>query len=289
VSPTPALVCLLIMLWWAPVAAQGVTGAAIAGRVFGPDSAPVAEAVVLVANGSNGERWRTTTNARGGYFVEHLSVGGPYRIEVQAIGFEPARRDSAFLALGQRLNADFALISAVVRLQEITVSGAADPRFSAARTGPAQVISDSTIVRLPVRGRDYTELALLSPQVTKSPNGGLSFAGQHDRYNSIQVDGTNNNDLFRSTASGNGTPGWAVGLNSFTPEAVEELQVLSAPFDVRYGNFAGGLINAVTKSGTNLVEGSILGYFENADLTGTDATGGRASEFSHNGTGWRSS
>ena len=128
--------------------------------------------------------------------------------------------------------------------------------------------------------RDYTELAVLSPQVTKSPNGGLSFAGQHDRYNSIQIDGTNNNDPFGRSFSGNGTPGWAVGLTAFTPEAVKELQVVSAPFDVRYGGFAGGLINAVTRSGTNRVEGSILGYFENADLTGTDSTGNRASEFS---------
>ena len=72
-----------------------------------------------------------------------------------------------------------------------------------------------------------------------------------------------------------------MGLNAFTPEAVKELQVLSAPFDVRYGNFAGGLINAVTKSGTNRVEGSILGDFESAELTGTDATGSRASEFNH--------
>ena len=97
--------------------------------------------------------------------------------------------------------------------------------------------------------RDYTELAVLSPQVTKSPNGGLSFAGQHDRFNSIQIDGTNNNDPFGRSISGNGTPGWAVGLTAFTPEAVKELQVVSAPFDVRYGNFAGGLINAVTQLG----------------------------------------
>ena len=128
--------------------------------------------------------------------------------------------------------------------------------------------------------RDYTELARLSPQVTKSPNGGLSFAGQHDRFNSIQIDGTNNNDLFGSCQSGNGTPGWAVGLTAFTPEAVKELQIVTAPFDVRYGNFAGGLINAVTRSGSNRVEGSILGYLESSGLVGTDSTGSRGDEFS---------
>jgi hypothetical protein len=240
---------------------------------------PVEQAIVHVVNASNGERWQTTTSARGRYFVEYLSVGGPYRIEIRAIGYEPAQRDSIFLALGQRLTADFVLRSAVVRLQEITVTGTADPRLSAARTGPAQIISDTTIARLPVAGRDYTELALLSPQVTKSPNGGLSFAGQHDRFNSIQIDGTNNNDPFGRLQSGNGTPGWAVGLTAFTPEAVKELQVVSAPFDVRYGSFAGGLINAVTQSGSNRVEGSILGYLESSDLVGADATGSRGSEF----------
>ncbi len=98
-------------------------------------------------------------------------------------------------------------------------------------------------------------------------------------FNSIQIDGTNNNDLFGSAFSGNGTPGWAVGLTAFTPEAVKELQVVTAPFDVRYGNFAGGLINAVTRSGSNRVEGSILGYFEGDGLSGTDSTGGRGEDF----------
>ena len=263
----------------APLAAQGVTGAAIDGRVLSVDSTPVEQATVHVVNASNGERWRTTTTARGRYFIEYLSVGGPYRIEVRAVGYVPAQRESIVLALGQRLTADFELRPAVVQLQEITVTGTTDPRFSAARTGPAQIISGSTISRLPVDGRDYTELARLSPQVTVSPNGGLSFSGQHDRFNSIQIDGTNNNDLFGSSASGIGTPGWAVGLRAFTPEAVKELQIITAPFDVRYGNFAGGLINAVTRSGSNRVEGSLLGYLEGTDLSGTDSTGSRGADF----------
>ena len=261
------------------LAAQGVTGAAIEGRVVGVKSAPVDQAVIHVTNISNGERWRTTTSTRGRYFIEYLSVGGPYRIEVRAVGYEPAQRNSILLALGQRLAADFVLTPAVVQLQEITVTDITEPRFSADRTGPAQIISGNTISRLPVKGRDYTELARLSPQVTVSPNGGLSFSGQHDRFNSIQIDGTNNNDLFGSAASGNGTPGWAVGLTAFTPEAVKELQIVTAPFDVRYGNFAGGLINAVTRSGSNQVEGSILGYFEGDGLSGSDSTGSRGEDF----------
>ena len=261
------------------LAAQGVTGAAIEGRVVSVNSAPVDQAVIQVINASNGERWQTRTSARGRYFIEYLSVGGPYRIEVRAIGYEPAQRESILLALGERLPADFVLTPVVLQLQEITVAGTTDPRFSTARTGPSQIISGTTISRLPVKGRDYTELARLSPQVTVSPNGGLSFSGQHDRFNSIQIDGTNNNDLLGSAASGNGTQGWAVGLTAFTPEAVKELQIVTAPFDVRYGNFAGGLINAVTRSGSNQVEGSILGYMESDGLSGNDSTGGRGEDF----------
>jgi hypothetical protein len=263
----------------APLAAQGVTGAAIEGRVVSVDSTPLEQAVVQVTNTSNGERWQTTTSARGRYFLEYLSVGGPYRIEVRAVGYTPARRDSIQLGLGQRLTAHFTLTPAVVQLEEISVTGAADPRLSADRTGPAQIISDSTIARLPIPGRNFTELAVLAPQVTKSPNGGLSFAGQHDRLNSIQVDGINNNDPFGRAHSGNNSVGWETGLRALPPEAIEEIQVLSAPFDVRYGSFAGGLINAVTKSGTNQVEGSIQGYLESTDLDGADASGSRGDEY----------
>ena len=276
----------LLALWTAaPLAAQGTTEAAVGGRVLGPDSTPVEQATVRVVNASNGEQWQTTTNARGRYSFQYLSIGGPYRIEVRALGFEPTQRDSILLALGQRLTADFTLIPAVLQLEPITVRPPAGADLGAARTGPAQTISAATIERLPIEGRDYTELARLSPQVTKSLNGGLSFAGQHDRFNSIQIDGTNNNDPFGKSGSGNGTPGWAVGLNAFTPEAVQELQIVSAPFDVRYGGFAGGLINAVTRSGSNQVEGSILGYLESSDLVGTDETGSRGADFNHREVG----
>ncbi|HEX3235472.1 MAG TPA: hypothetical protein VHR41_14835, partial [Gemmatimonadales bacterium] len=104
---------------------------------------------------------------------------------------------------------------------------------------------------------------------------------QHDRFNSIQIDGAGNIDPFGCACSGHGTPGWAVGLAAFTPEAVKELQIVTAPFDVRYGNFAGGLINAVTQSGTNTTTGSILGFLEGDGLSGTDTAGSRGAGFNH--------
>ena len=116
-----------------------------------------------------------------------------------------------------------------------------------------------------IRGNIHVdEVALASPKVVLIEN----------------ADGTSNLDPFGRSTSGNGTPGFAVGLTAFTPEAVKEVQIVTAPFDVRYGNFAGGLINAVTKSGSNRVEGSILGNLDSSDLSGVDASGSRAAQFS---------
>jgi hypothetical protein len=261
--------------------AQGVTGAAVEGQVLARDSTPIAKAIVEVTNGATGQRWRTATDPRGGYFIEYLAVGGPYRVAVAAIGYRPAKRDSLFVALGQRLAVHFTLAAAEVELEEIVVTAADSGLSAGARTGPSRIVSAGTIARLPIAGRDYTSLAVLAPQVTVSPNGGLSFAGQHDRLNNVQIDGTSNTDPFGRARTGNGPPGNAVGLTAFTPEAVQELQIVMAPFDIRYGGFAGGLINAVTRSGANRVEASIRGLYQSSGLTGLDSTGNRASDFTN--------
>jgi hypothetical protein len=262
--------------------AQGVTGAAIQGAVTA-DSTAVPEATVLVTNIATGERWRTASGATGGFFVEHLSIGGPYRVEVHAIGFAPASQDGIFLSLGERHTTGFDLHHAAVELAELTVEAAVDPLINSGRTGPAQIVSDSTILRLPSQ-RDYTDLARLAPQVNFG-SFALSFAGQPDRLNGLQVDGTSNNDLFNTSETGNGTIAGFPDLTIPTLESIEEVQIVTAPFDVRYGGFAGGLVNAVTKSGSNTVSGSAYGYFENQSLTGRDASGQRAADFTQGEAG----
>jgi hypothetical protein len=158
-----------------------------------------------------------------------------------------------------------------------------DHLINAARTGPSQTVTDSTIARLPAH-RDFTELARLAPQVNLGVFA-LSFAGQPDRLNGLQVDGTTNNDLFNTNETGNGTIGGFGDLTALNLEAIEDLQVITAPFDVRYGNFAGGLVNAVTKSGSNRLKGTVYGYAENQSLTGRDAAGHRAADFTRNELG----
>ena len=263
------------------LAAQGVTTAALFGTVTGSDSAGLEDAVVTVTNTATGERWQTATRARGRYVFEYLSVGGPYVVEARAIGFAPARVPEILLSLGERRRSDFTLLPAVVKLQEIAVVAVTDPLVNPGRTGPAQTIGDSLISRMPVRSRDFAQLVYLSPQAVLTPSGGVSIAGQSDRLNGFQIDGATNLDLIGFAGGGGfGTPAASSGVRTLSVEALRELQVLTAPFDVRYGTFAGGLVNAVTRSGSNRWQGSFSGYFEDKALTGKDSTGLRAADFS---------
>jgi hypothetical protein len=272
-----ALACAtaMFLLGAGSLAAQGVAGAALRGTVTGLDSTPLSQAQVEVTNLSNGARWLAVTRAEGRFFIENLTIGGPYRLVAEAIGFLPDTTAGVVLGLGQRMVLTFRLRPVAARLAPIVVEAGQDPRINAGRTGPADAISGDLLNRLPARQRDFTILALISPQVTLAPTGGLSFGGQLDRLNGLQIDGATNNDLFGGQNFGpnSGSVGSFGNARSLPLEAVRELQVLSAPYDVRFGNFAGGLINAVTRSGSNQFEGSAFGYFQNRGLSGADLDG----------------
>ena len=263
-----------------PLSGQGVSGAALEGHVTATGGQALESAIVELTDPSTGARWRTTTRTGGRWFLENLPVGGPYRATARAVGYSPAVTETIVLGLGQRLTLDFTLESVVVQLPAMTVSARPPPLRDASRSGPAQTIPDSLITRLPVAQRDFTLVALLSPQVVPSPKGGLSFAGQPDRLNSLQIDGATNNDLRGGSAlPGSGTPGRDLGARTLSPEAIQELQVQSAPFDVRFGNFSGGLVNAVTRSGTNSFHGTLVGFYSGGSLVGKDAADGSGQEY----------
>jgi hypothetical protein len=251
--------------------AQGIPGAAVEGRVRDTGGVAIADAEVTILNRSNGERWRASTSSAGRFVLEHLSIGGPYQVDIRAIGFEPARLDGVLLSLGQRQRLDVKLKPGVTTLAPIEVRAADDPLINPGRTGPAQVIAESTLARLPLPGRNVLEAARVSPLFT----GPGSVAGQNDRLNSVQVDGTSGGDLM----GGVRTPGQALALRTLSVEAVKEVQVLAAPFDVRYGTFAAGLLEVATKSGSNRLEGSVSGYYTGRSLQGQDDTGSRGEQF----------
>src|SRR6266571_3570424 len=250
-----------------PALAQGVSSAAVAGRLTDEAGAAVASALVSLVNGSTGQRYARRSGDDGRYNFENVAVGGPYTLEVRALSFEPLKSEAFQLALGQRLDRSFALKGAAVEVAAVTVTAEADPLLSRGRTGAQTLISDSSLRRLPTLNRSFDNFLNATPQVV-----GRSFTGQNDRFNNIQVDGTVNNDLFNLGAS-NGTPGGGVNARPLSLEAIKEYQVLIAPFDVRQGGFVGGLVNAVTKSGTNQFHGSAFGYGQNQDFVGSDTAG----------------
>jgi hypothetical protein len=235
---------------------------------------------VTVTHFPSGARWQTITRSDGRYSLEHLAVGGPYGLIVRAIGFEPARSEALFMSLGQRQVVDLTVIPLAVRLEAVVVRSKDIRRGGTGADGPALAISESTITRLPIRGRDVFQLALLSPRAVRTRGGGLSLAGQPDRLVGLQIDGATNNDLLGNSTIGLvGTPGQGLGARTLSPEAVQELQIITAPFDVRFGNFAAGLVNAVTRSGSNRFEGSMGAWYSGGSLVGRDAAGERGAEF----------
>jgi hypothetical protein len=233
--------------------AQGVTTAAVSGRVMDDSGAAIVGASISVVNMATGAASRAMSTRDGRYLVQGLEVGGPYSVTARHPGFVPQMRDGQMLTLSQNLTLDFRLQRQTFILSTVTVTSEADPIMSSDRTGAATIISDSALRRLPSLNRTFTDFVILSPEVSDA-GPGLSGGGVNNRLNNIQIDGASENDLFG--LGDTGQPGGQARGKSIGLGAVREYQVLLAPFDVRQGNFGGVLVNAVTRSGTNEMHGS---------------------------------
>lgn len=259
-----------------PLCAQGITSAALQGRVLQADSAPIAGAVVTAILPASGAHWQVVTDASGRYFVENMGVGGPYVLEARAVGFRSAGQTGVFLGLGQRYHADFTLESMAIELPTLTISANVDALLNAGRTGPAHIVSATELERLPNLTRDLSVAAALGPLAALRPFGGVAVGGQNQGYNNLQVDGGVNTDLYLGRTPGGAIPSGAIPEvlpHAISLETVSEFQVLAAPFDVRLGSFAGGLLTTVTKSGTNFVHGSVFAFLQDGSLTASNWDG----------------
>jgi hypothetical protein len=261
-----------------PLSAQGITSAALEGNVVQVDGTPIDAAVVTATLAASGARWQVVTDAAGRYFVENVRVGGPYVVDARAVGFKAASRNGVRLGLGQRYHADFVLERMAVELPTMTISASVDAWLNSGRTGPAHIVSETELGRLPNLARDLSVAAALGPLAAIRPFGGIAISGQNQSFNSLQIDGGVSTDLYFGRTPGGAFPSGAfpeVLPHTISLEAVSELQVLAAPFDVRLGSFAAGLLNAVTKSGTNTLHGSAFGFFQDGSLVATNAAGSR--------------
>ena len=274
IKPAATLAIALVIGLFTPAAAwaQGVTSAAVNGRVTGQDLAPLGAAVVTAVHGPSGTSYSTLTREDGRFNIPGMRVGGPYSITVSLIGFGDESAEALVLALGENRRVDFVLGVEAVAVGEITVTAERGAILSGGRTGPQQTVTTREIESLPTIARSIQDFARLTPQalgtnIGSSENiGGISIGGKNNRFNNISVDGAILNDVFGLPASG--TPGGQANSQPISLDAVQEFQVAIAPFDVRQGGFTGGSINVVTRSGTNDFDAS--GYFfgRNQGFTG---------------------
>lgn len=283
--PVLALVLALVFALVQPVPAyaQGITTATLYGRILDDTGAPLPDATVAVLHEPTGVASGVFSRADGRYNVAGLRTGGPYEIRISYIGYRTAVRQDILLTMGQSLRADFRLNRDVIEAGEITVTAHRDEVLSASNTGTETHVSAIEIARLPSIARSIQDYTRLAPEAA-SKAGGQSIAGKNNRLNNFQVDGAVLNDAFG--LSNEGLPTGQVGAQPISLDAIEEFQVQVAPFDVRSGGFAGGLINAVTRSGTNRLQGSLYWFGRNESLVG-DLDGDEFGDFTDYQLGFR--
>lgn len=259
--------------------AQGVTGANINGTVVDSEGEPLPGATVVATHVPSGTEYGTSARADGRFNLRNVRVGGPYTIRASFVGFRAAEETGINLELSQDYRINFELVDEALELGEIAVIAQRDAVISGDRTGARSRVSREQLDALPSINRSIQDYTRLSPQVS-----GNNIAGRSGRRNAIQIDGVTFDDRFGLGSDAIPTIGNPISL-----DAIQEFQVEIAPFDVRQGNFTGGAINAVTRSGTNAFEGSAYYYGRNQGLISSQLAGQESAieDFDEYQTGFR--
>ena len=240
-----------------------VTTSALGGRVVDVNGDPFVGAAVIATHNPSGTVYPVITNEAGRYTMNGMRAGGPYTVEISCLGYQTVTFTDLNLqlaetfALNAELNEDSELLS------EAMVIGAAASMFSAQKMGSATNISSNEIAAIPTVSRSISDVTRLSPY----GGNGMSFAGADGRTANFTVDGANFNNNFGLSDN---LPG---GGNPISIDAIEEMQVVISPYDVRQTNFIGGGVNAITKSGTNTLKGSAYVYHRNENMRGNMVAG----------------
>lgn len=268
----------ILSLFFAVAANAQITTATISGKVVDQKGVAMPGVTVSVVNNSTGTRYGSQTNADGRYNIPNINPGGPYTITATFVGSNKDERSDVTLSLGNS-TFNFQLTDATTNLKEVKVTANA----GGTKTGAGTRISQSQIRNMPTINRSLQDLTRTTPQSNNN-----SFQGTNYRYNNVTLDGAINNDAigFSPSLGGQSNASGQVGSSTRTSpislDAIQDIQVLVAPYDIKIGNVLGGSINAVTRSGTNDVSGAIYGYGRGAFLVGPNnasvAAGGDGSK-----------
>ena len=267
-----------------PAAAQTVTTGNIAGTISDAQGGVLPGATVTAVHTDTGTSYEAVTGADGRYNILNVRVG-IYTITAAMSGFKEQKQEKIQVQLGAEQTADFKLQLATV--SETVDVVASSPVIDLARAGTADNINNAVKESLPTISRSLTDIVRISPMFNTFGGGSgadqgavVSVAGNSYRYNTLQIDGAVNNDLF-GLASSAGVPGGTAETQPVSLDAIQEIQLVVSPYDVRQGGFSGGGINAVTKSGTNTLHGTGFYYGRNQDWVGKGVTNTKISTFKH--------
>jgi hypothetical protein len=262
-----ASVAVLMMTAATAVHAQETTGA-IRGTILNDNGAPVANATVTVTHVPSGTRSVAVTGANGQYNARGLRVGGPYIVSADSAGLS-GTRDVASIGIGDASVADVYISDGSTQLDELVVVGTAGGIVQTA-IGPNAVFTAEDLARAPSINRDIRDVIAIDPRVyvDEAFVDAVQCGGANPRFNSLTVDGVRLNDNFGLNSSG-----YPTERMPFSYDAVQQVAVELAPFDVEYGNFTACNINAVTKSGGNTLSGGFFYDYSDHELTGASLEG----------------
>ncbi len=255
--------------------AQSTTTGALSGEVMAQEGNTLLPgATVTAIHEPTGTRYSAITRDDGHFLIPNVRVGGPYKVTAGASGFRDQTTSNVFVQLGEDANLTFQLQLATIE-EVVTVVGESSALINPSKTGATSQVYQEALESLPTIARGLEDFARTNPFFTVTPDNAedsrLTVAGRSNRYNNISIDGAVNNDLFGLSASG--TPGGQTQTTPISLDAIQELQLLVAPFDVRQGGFSGGGINAVTRSGTNAFKGSVFYFTRDDSLVGDGGDG----------------
>ena len=240
-----------------------VTTSSLNGKVTDANGAAVPGAAVVAVHTPSGTQYYAVVNADGRYAINGMRSGGPYKVEVSCLGYQTVTFTDVTLQLAESFSLNAWLKDDSQMLSEAVVVSSANSKFSVEKTGAATNINKSQIEALPTVSRSITDVTRLSPY----GGNGMSFAGTDGRTANFTVDGANFNNNFGLSEK---LPG---GGSPISIDAIEELQVVISPYDVRQTDFIGGGVNAITKSGTNTFKGSAYVYHRNENMRGNTVDG----------------
>ncbi len=276
--------CALWIVTAAPLQAQVTTGG-IAGDVTTADHAGLPGVTIEAVHVPTGTRYSTVTGGTGRYVIPNARIGGPYRLTAGLEGFKSSTINGVQVRIGETTQASVTMVLAAVS-EAITVTANVDPVINPNHTGSETQVSTKQIETLPTVNRSLQDFARTNPyfviDARDDSQTQMQVAGRNNRYNNIQIDGAVNNDLFGLAATG--TPGGQANTQPISVDAIQQIQLVVSPYDVRQGGFTGGGVNAVTRSGTNRLTGSVFGTKRTQSSVGKTVPVFVPANFSGNGT-----